>query len=283
MASAILLISCPDQPGLVAKVTAFLYEHHGNILDLHQHVDRKDNIFFMRTAWDLDSFDIPPDDIATAFEPIANQHNMTWDLHFSNEKLKMAIFVSKHAHCLYDLLARWQSGEFVVDIPLIISNHPDQESAADAFDIPYYHLPITKATKQEQEAAQLNLLAQHQVDFVVLARYMQVLTADFVSYYPNRIINIHHSFLPAFAGAKPYHRAHERGVKIIGATTHYVTAELDGGPIIAQNVANTDHQDAISDLIRKGRDLEKTVLARGVYLHLQHRILVYNNKTIVFA
>lgn len=283
MPSAILLISCADQPGLVAAVTRFVFEHRGNILDLEQHVDRQENVFFMRVEWDLEGFTQDREAIVPLFEPIAARYGMRWTLHFSDEKLRMAIFVSKHGHCLYDLLARWQSRELEVEIPLIVSNHPDMEAAAIAFDVPYFHLPVTKDTKAEQEVAQLNLLAEHQIDFVVLARYMQVLTGNFVADYPNRIINIHHSSLPAFAGAKPYHRAFARGVKLIGATSHYVTTELDEGPIIAQNVAEVDHRNSVQDLIRKGRDLEKTVLARAVYLHSQHRILTYNNKTVVFG
>jgi formyltetrahydrofolate deformylase len=283
MTSAILLISCPDQPGLVAKVTDYVFRHAGNILDLHQHVDGQKGIFFMRVEWDLEAFDIPRDEITATFQPLADEHSMTWRLHFSDQTLRMGLFVSKHSHCLYDLLARWQSGEFNVEIPLIISNHPDMGSAAEAFGIPYYHLPVNKANKAEQEARQLELLSEHNVDFVVLARYMQILSGGFVSQYPNRVINIHHSFLPAFPGAKPYQQAYNRGVKIIGATSHYVTAELDAGPIIEQDVARADHRDSVKDLIRKGRDLEKTVLARAVYHHLQHRILVYGNKTVVFS
>jgi len=283
MTSAILLISCPDQPGLVAKVTDFIYQNNGNILDLRQHVDNQRGIFFMRVEWSLDGFQIERGAVDGAFTPLAEAHDMTWRIHFSDEKLRMALFVSKHGHCLYDVLARWQSGEFDVDIPLIISNHPHMEPAAKAFGIPYHVIPVKKAIKPEAETKQLELLKEHRIDFVVLARYMQILSADFVSHYPNRIINIHHSFLPAFPGAKPYHQAYERGVKIIGATSHFVTAELDAGPIIEQGVRETDHRDSVSDLIRKGRDLEKTVLARAVYNHFQHRILVYGNKTVVFA
>ncbi len=282
MTSAILLISCDDKPGLVAQVTTFIHKHDGNILDLHQHVDRQANVFFMRVAWDLTEFQIPRDDIAQQFQQIAWEHRMTWRLHFSDERQRVALFVSKHSHCLYDILARWQSGEYNVDIPLIISNHPDMQPAADAFGIPYHHLPITKKNKAEQEAKQLDLLAEHDIDLIVLARYMQILTADFVDHYTNRIINIHHSSLPAFAGAKPYQQAYDRGVKVFGATSHYVTAKLDQGPIIAQDIAKADHRDSVKDLIRKGRDLEKTVLARAVYNHLQHRVLVYGNKTVVF-
>lgn len=282
MSSAILLIACDDKPGLVASVTNFILKHNGNILDLHQHVDRDANMFFMRVAWDTANSTLPNDKIAETFQPIAWEHRMAWRLQFSDEVQRMAIFVSKHAHCLYDLLARWQSGEFTVEIPLIISNHPNMEVAAKSFNIPYYHLPVNKANKPEQEQKQIELLAEHNVDFVVLARYMQILTGDFISHYPNRVINIHHSSLPAFAGAKPYHRAYERGVKVIGATSHYVTEELDAGPIIEQDISRIDHRDSIADLIRKGRDLEKTVLARAVYSHLQHRILVHGNKTVVF-
>ncbi len=280
--SAILLISCPDRSGLVAAITDFIATHQGNILHLDQHVDTLENIFFMRVEWDLAQFTILQSDIATHFTPLAEKFSMTWQLHFSDTRLKMAIFVSKEAHALYDLLARWQSGEFAADIPLIIANHPDLKPIADAFNIPFYIFAINKDNKAETEQAQLALLAQHQPDFIVLARYMQIITGEFICHYPQRIINIHHSFLPAFIGAKPYHQAFARGVKIIGATSHYVTEDLDAGPIIEQDVTRVTHKDSIADMVRRGKDLEKTVLSRAVYYHLQHRILVYNNKTVVF-
>ena len=283
MTSAILLISCDDKPGLVAAITSYILQHNGNILDLQQHVDQQHGIFFMRVEWDLENFGISRDDLNTSLEPIMREHNMTWRLQYSDERLRMALLVSKHSHCLYDLLARWQSGELKVDIPLIISNHPDLARAAESFGIPYHVFPITKDTKAQQETLELQLMAEHSIDFVVLARYMQILSGDFVSHYPNNIINIHHSFLPAFPGAKPYQQAYNRGVKFVGATSHYVTADLDQGPIIEQDIRRTDHRDSVKDLIRKGRDVEKTVLARAVYYHVQHRILTYRNKTVVFA
>ncbi|GAB5490321.1 MAG: formyltetrahydrofolate deformylase [Phototrophicaceae bacterium] len=280
--SAILLISCPDQSGLVASITDFIYTYEGNILHLDQHVDIEANVFFMRVEWDLTDFKIDREAIATSFQPIADKFSMTWKLHFSDERLKMALFVSKQSHALYDVLSRWQSGDFAVDIPLIISNHLNMQAVSEQFGIPYHHFAITKNTKAEVEQAQLDLLASVQPDFIVLARYMQILTDDFVSHYPHQIINIHHSFLPAFIGAKPYHQAFGRGVKIIGATSHYVTAELDAGPIIEQDVVRVTHKDSIKDMIRKGKDLEKTVLSRAIYYHINHRVLAYGNKTVIF-
>lgn len=281
--SAILLISCPDRQGLVAAVTDFIARHNGNILHLDQHVDADENVFFMRVEWDLRSFTIAPAHIASQFGAIADRFGMTFQLHFSDQTPRMAVFVSKEAHCLYDILYRYQAGEWRVEIPVIISNHPDLGTVAEKFGIEYRVFPVNKDNKAEQEAAQLELLREYRIDFVVLARYMQILTEDFVTHYPNRIINIHHSFLPAFAGAKPYHRAHGRGVKIIGASSHYVTAELDAGPIIDQDVARINHRDSIDDLIRKGKDVEKLVLSRAIRFHLQRQVLVYNNKTVIFA
>lgn len=280
--SATLLISCPDRQGLVASITDFIFKNEGNILHLDQHVDVENNIFFMRVEWDLATFKIWRKDIATTFSPIAESYGMIWQLHFNDSKPRMAIFVSKQSHCLYDILSRWQSGEFHVDIPLIISNHPNLESIAQQFDIPYHIFKISKATKPQQEQLQLDLLHDHNIDFVVLARYMQILSENFVAHYPHRIINIHHSFLPAFIGAKPYHQAYARGVKIIGATSHYVTPNLDAGPIIEQDVTRVTHKDSVNDMIRKGKDLEKSVLSRAIWHHLQNRILAYNNKTVVF-
>lgn len=281
--SAILLISCIDREGLVASITDFIFKHHGNILHLDQHVDVQENVFFMRVEWDLSNFTIPHDDIQTQFKPIADQFDMTWRLEFSSDIQRMALFVSKQSHCLYDVLSRWQSGEFKVEIPLIISNHPNLENVAQQFDIPYYVFHMSKDSKREQEEKQHKLLEEHNINFIVLARYMQIVTDEFIQPYPNQIINIHHSFLPAFIGAKPYHQAYARGVKIIGATSHYVTADLDAGPIIEQDVVRVTHKDAVADMVRKGKDLEKTVLSRAIYYHLQHRVLVYNNKTVVFA
>lgn len=281
--SATLLISCPDRRGLVASVTAFIFEHNGNIIHLDQHVDFQHQIFFMRVEWDLAEFSIPTAAIAEHFRPIAERFGMTWSLRFSDFVPRMAIFVSHQTHCLYDIVSRYQSGEWQVDIPLIISNHTTAEPIARTFNIDYHFLPISKQNKHEQEQRQRALLEEYRIDFIVLARYMQVLSGEFVGDYPNRIINIHHSFLPAFAGAKPYHSAYDRGVKIIGATSHYVTAELDAGPIIEQDVVRVTHKDAVTDLVRKGKDLEKVVLARAIWYHIQHKILVYNNKTVIFA
>ncbi|GAB4531438.1 MAG: formyltetrahydrofolate deformylase [Anaerolineae bacterium] len=280
--SAILLMSCPDRKGLVATVTDFIFRRNGNILHLDQHVDAQQNIFFMRVEWDVTHFEIPAESIAAHFQPIAEQYAMTWRLHFSDQPQRMALMVSKEDHCLYDILSRWQSGEYRAEIPVIISNHPTLEHVAGQFNIPYQVFSINKENKAEQEQKQLALLAEHKVDLVVLARYMQIVSADFIGHYPNRVINIHHSFLPAFPGAKPYHQAYERGVKIIGATSHYVTPDLDAGPIIEQDVTRVDHRDSVQEMIRKGKDLEKTVLARAIWYHLNHRVLAYNNKTVVF-
>ena len=283
-ASAILLIHCPDNKGIVATVSEFIYRNNGNITALAQHVDQDQQVFFMRIEWELDGFIIPDDKIGEYFDTlIAKKYDMQWQLHFSSEVPRLAIFVSRQPHCLYDLLARWKSGELEVVIPLIISNHEDLRPVAEQFGVDFHHFPICGDTKGEQEEAQLELLARHRVEFIVLARYMQILSPAFISRYKNRIINIHHSFLPAFPGARPYHSAYERGVKIIGATSHYVTEELDAGPIIAQNVIRVSHADAVTDLMRKGRDLEKVVLSQAVWHHLQRQILVYRNRTVVFA
>lgn len=281
--AAILLISCPDRAGLVATVTEFLFKHQGNIIHLDQHVDTQANVFFMRVEWELDNFALETDAIAPAFAPIATQFEMTWQLHISTDLPKMVIFVSKQSHALYDVLSRWQSGEFKVEIPLIISNHETLRPVAEQFGIPYEVYTISKETKAAVEAQQIARLQEVAPDFIVLARYMQILTDNFVSHFPNQIINIHHSFLPAFIGAKPYHQAFGRGVKIIGATSHFVTADLDAGPIIEQDVTRVSHKDSVQDMVRKGKDLEKTVLSRAIYYHLQHRILVYNNKTVIFV
>ncbi|PJF25163.1 MAG: formyltetrahydrofolate deformylase [Phototrophicales bacterium] len=281
--SATLLIFCPDRRGLVAAVTNFLYQNNGNVLHLDQHVDAEENVFFMRVEWDLDGFGVPANEIAARFQPIAARFNMTFDVRFSRHVPRMAVFVSKMGHCLYDILSRVQSGEWQVELPVIVSNHPDMRSVSEKFGIPYHEFTVTKETKPQVEQEQLALLKSLNIDFIVLARYMQIVSADFVSGYPNRIINIHHSFLPAFIGAKPYHAAHQRGVKIVGATSHYVTADLDAGPIIEQDIIRVNHRDSPDDLVRKGRDVEKLVLARAIWAHINHRILVYNNKTIVFA
>lgn len=282
--TAILLMHCPDRRGLVVHVTEFIDNNNGNIISLDEHVDNEANIFFMRIEWDLNGFLIPKEKIAEYFETqIAAKFQMTWNIYFSNQRPRMAIFVSKMSHCLYDILSRVHSGEWEVDIPLIVSNHPDLETVARQFDIPFHVFSINKENRAEQEKAELTLLKKHHVSFVVLARYMQIVSDNFISHYKNKIINIHHSFLPAFPGAKPYHSAYERGVKIIGATSHYVTADLDAGPIIDQDVIHISHRDPIDKLVMKGRDVEKLVLSRAILMHIQRRILVYNNRTIVFV
>jgi formyltetrahydrofolate deformylase len=280
--TATLLISCRDQKGLVAAVSDFLYRNDGNIIHADQHTDTEEAVFLQRVEWELDGFAVPREGIEAAFRPIADRFGMTWRLRFSDEVPRVAVFVSKLAHCLYDILARWRMGEYRASVPLIISNHEDNREVADGFGVPFHYLRVTARTKVEREAAAVKLLQAESIDLVVLARYMQVLTPEFVARYQGRIINIHHSFLPAFAGARPYHQAHERGVKIIGATAHYVTPDLDQGPIIAQDVAQVSHRDSVDDLVRKGRDLERLVLARAVDLHLRNRIVVYGNKTVVF-
>ena len=280
--TATLLISCRDQRGLVASVSDFLFRNDGNIIHADQHTDKEESVFLQRVEWELAGFRIQRDDIAEAFATVADQFGMTWSLRFSDYVPRVAIFTSKLPHCLYDLLARWRMGEFRAHIPLIISNHDDHRAIAREFGIDYHDLPVTPETKAAQEAKAVALLDAAEIDLVVLARYMQVLGEGIVARYQNRIINIHHSFLPAFKGDRPYHRAYERGVKIIGATAHYVTPALDEGPIIEQGVERVSHRDSVTDLIRKGRDLEKTVLARAVDLHLRNRIVVYGNKTVVF-
>ena len=281
--TATLIMHCPDAQGIVATVTDFLYGNGGNITELDQHVDKQYNVFFMRVEWDLAGFSIPKDKVSDYFNTlIASKYNMKFKLYFSEHIPRMAIFVSKLAHCLYDILARAQSKEWKVEIPLIIGNHADTALIAKQFGIDFFHLEITPENKAAQEDEQLRLLNDYRIDFVVLARYMQILTDKVIKQYPNKIINIHHSFLPAFPGAKPYHSAFERGVKIIGATSHYVTEELDAGPIIMQDVAHITHKDSVNDLVRKGKDLEKLVLSRAIRAHLQRQTLVYQNKTIVF-
>lgn len=280
--TAVLLISCPDRRGLVAAVSDFIYRNNGNIIHADQHTDQEEGVFLQRVEWELEGFGIPRQDIADAFRPIADRFEMTWDLRFSDYVPRIAIFVSKMEHCLYDLLWRQRTGEFQAEIPLVLSNHPDLQPVAESFGVDYRCYPMTSETKAAQEKRILEKLEEQRIDLVVLARYMQILSPELVNRYPNRIINIHHSFLPAFAGARPYQQAHERGVKIIGATAHYVTQVLDQGPIIEQDVARVSHRDSVADLIRKGRDLEKVVLARAVNLHLRNGILVYGNKTVVF-
>ena len=283
MKTAKLLLHCPDKPGILAEVTDFITVNKGNIIYLDQHVDHVENIFFMRIEWELQDFLIPQEKIEDYFATLyAQKYAMSFRLYFSDTKPRMAIFVSKMSHCLFDMLARYTAGEWNVDIPLIVSNHPDLQHVADRFGIPFHLFPITKENKLSQEQQEMELLEQHGIDFIVLARYMQVVSEQMISAYPNRIINIHHSFLPAFVGAKPYHAAFERGVKIIGATSHYVTTELDAGPIIEQDVVRITHKDTVQDLINKGKDLEKIVLSRAVQKHIEHKILAYKNKTVIF-
>ena len=279
--TATLLISCPDQKGLVAKIASFIYANGGNIIHADQHTDFAAGLFLTRLEWQLEGFNLPRDIIGTAFNAIAQPLKATWQLHFSDTVPRIAIWVSKQDHCLYDLLWRQRSRELNVDIPLIISNHPNLGAIAEQFNIDYHYSPITQDTKRDQEKKQLELLKKYKIDLVVLAKYMQVLSLEFIAQFPT-IINIHHSFLPAFAGANPYHRAYDRGVKIIGATAHYATADLDEGPIIEQDVVRVSHRDSVEDLIRKGKDLERVVLSRAVRLHLQNRVLVYGNRTVVF-
>ena len=282
--TAVLLMHCPDQPGIIAVITEFINANGGNILYLDQYVDKDNGIFYMRVEWDLDNFGIPTEKIRDYFETLyAIKYNMEFKISFTKRKQRMAIFVSKMSHCLYDILARYIAGEWDVEIPVIISNHPDMEIVAKQFNIPYEVIPVNKDNKEEMEAIEFSILDKYEVDFIVLARYMQVLSENFINKYPNRIFNIHHSFLPAFVGAKPYHAAYDRGVKLIGATSHYVTTELDAGPIIEQDITRITHKDTVNDLVKKGRDLEKIVLSRAVEKHIQRKILTYKNKTIVFS
>lgn len=281
--TAKLLVHCPDRPGILAEITNFITINGGNIVYIDQFVDRVENVFFTRIEWELEGFTIPRDKIQDYFSTLyAQKYDMDLRLYFSDEKPRMAIFVSKMSHCLFDMLARYTAGEWDVEIPIIISNHPDLQHVAERFGIPYRVFPITKENKQEQEQAEMELLRELNVDFIVLARYMQVISEQMIAEYPNRIINIHHSFLPAFVGAKPYHAAFDRGVKIIGATSHYVTSDLDAGPIIEQDVVRITHKDTPQDLINKGKDLEKIVLSRAVQKHIERKILTYKNKTVLF-
>lgn len=283
MKIAKLLLHCPDKPGILAEVTDFITVNKGNIIYLDQYVDHVENIFFMRIEWELKDFLVPQEKIEDYFATLyAQKYEMNFRLYFSDTKPRMAIFVSKMSHCLFDLLARYTAGEWNVEIPLIISNHPDLQHVAERFGIPFHLFPITKETKEEQEKKEMELLAKHKITFIVLARYMQVISEQMINAYPNRIINIHHSFLPAFVGAKPYHAAFERGVKIIGATSHYVTTELDAGPIIEQDVVRITHKDTVQDLVNKGKDLEKIVLSRAVQKHIERKVLAYKNKTVIF-
>ena len=284
--TAIMLLHCPDRKGIISEVTRFITDNGGNIVYLDQYVDQVDGMFFMRIEWELDGFQIPREKISDYITTLYTQrYQMSFSLYFSDKRPRMAIFVSKMSHCLYDLLARWKSGEWDVDIPCIISNHEDLRYVADQFGIPYHVFSIDKdhGNKAEVEAAEMALLKKEDVSFIVLARYMQIISDEMIAAYPHHIINIHHSFLPAFIGAKPYHQAYERGVKIIGATSHYVTADLDAGPIIEQDVARITHKDTPESLVLKGKDLEKIVLSRAVSKHIERKILTYKNKTIIFS
>ncbi len=280
--TATLLITCPDSKGIVAAIADFLYQHNANILHADQHQDAENNLFLMRVEWDLEGFTLLPTDFKQNFATIANRFNMEWQLKLSQKPLRVAIMVSQYDHCLADLLHRHKNGELVCDIPLIISNHRDTEALAKFYGVDFHYIEVKKDNKPGAEAQQFALFAKYEIDLIVLARYMQILSPDFVSAYPKQIINIHHSFLPAFIGAKPYHRAFERGVKLIGATAHYVTELLDEGPIIEQDIDRISHRDQVEDLIQKGRDLERVVLSKAVRWHIESRILLYANKTVIF-
>ncbi|HEV3226649.1 MAG TPA: formyltetrahydrofolate deformylase [Acidimicrobiales bacterium] len=281
-ATGVLLVSCPDRPGIVAAVASFVAAHGGNVIDLQQHTDHTDGAFFQRVEFELDHVDLSRAAIGDAFVPVAEDFGMQWTLRFSDERLRVGILVSKEPHCLHDLLNRWRTGELPIEIAVVASNHPDHAATAEWFGVDYVHAPIVDGDKPAQEAVVHATLAKHLVDVVVLARYMQVLSPAFCAEWSGRIINIHHSFLPAFQGARPYHQAHQRGVKLVGVTAHYATAELDDGPIIDQDVIRVTHRDDVDDLRRKGRDLEVAVLARAVRAHIGHRVLVYGRRTVVF-
>lgn len=280
---AVLLIACPDRQGIVAAVTRFIAEHHGNIVDLEQHVDTESATFLMRVEWARAGFTLEPGQFGHAFNRVASTFAMTWDLRLTARRARLALWVTREPHCLYDLLARYRSHELNADIPLVVSNHDTLRPLAEQFGLSFHVIPVTPDSKADAERRALTLLQEHRIDALVLARYMQIIGPGLIQAYPHRIINIHHSFLPAFPGARPYHSAYERGVKIIGATSHYVTEELDRGPIIEQDVVHVSHKDGVADLIRKGRDLEKVVLARAVTAHLEHRVLVVGNRTVVFS
>lgn len=280
--TAVLLLSCPDRRGLVSEFSAFISQNGGNILSLNEHVGIEDNSFFLRVAWDMNHFKISEASFEKEFNPLAERFSANWNIFYTGRKTRAAIFVSKYDHCLRDILWRTSMSEFSMEVPVIISNYPDQKVVADRYGIPYFVFPVTKENKAEMELKEMALMREYDIDTIILARYMQVLSPSFVKEYPNRIINIHHSFLPAFAGSNPYRQAFDKGVKIIGATSHYVTQELDEGPIIDQDIARISHKDTVQDLIRKGRDLERLVLSRAVRFHTEHRILVHGKKTVVF-
>ncbi|MGQ1909954.1 formyltetrahydrofolate deformylase [Marinifilum sp. RC60d5] len=280
--NAFLLFTCPDKNGIVAKITQFIYEHGGNIIDLDEHVNQNQKFFSLRVVWNMSNFKIPVSQLHETFEPLAKEFNAHWKIEFSGKKQRVAIFVSKYDHCLQEILWRYNMNEYDIEIPLIISNHPDLAQIAEAYKIPYHVFPITKENKAEQETKEIALLKEYDIDLVVLARYMQVLSPTFIDAYKNKIINIHHSFLPGFVGGNPYKQAYERGVKMIGATSHFVTEDLDEGPIIEQDIMRITHKDTIKALIRKGRDLERIVLARALTYQSEHRIIVDGTRTIVF-
>lgn len=277
-----LLLSCKDRKGLVSRISNFIFERGGNILDLDEHVDPVEERFFIRVSWSMKNFSIPIEELEDAFSPLAKEFEAIWNIYKEGARHKAAIFVSKYDHCIQEILWRNSMEEYQIDIPLIISNHPDLKSLADHYNIPFHVFPISQENKSSQETRELELLESNQIDTIILARYMQILSPEFVDKYPNKIINIHHSFLPAFIGGKPYNQAYERGVKVIGATSHYVTKELDDGPIIEQDIIRITHKDSVKDLIRKGRDLERRVLAQAILYHTEHRILVHGKKTIIF-
>jgi formyltetrahydrofolate deformylase len=281
--TAVLLLSCPDQRGVVAATAEFIARHEGNITHAEQHVDPVEGVFFQRVEFELAGFGLHRDDIFTAFSPVAERFQMQVNLRFSDQPMRVGLLASRQPHCLYDLLTRWRTGELPCDLQVVIANHPDHADICTHLGVPFSYLPVTPTTKAEQERQMLTVLAQHEVDLVVMARYMQILSAQVIKAYPHQIINIHHSFLPAFIGANPYRQAHDRGVKLIGATAHYATEDLDEGPIIAQETDRVTHRDDVASLTQKGRDLETIVLARAVRAHLEHRVLVYGKKTVVFA
>lgn len=280
--SAILLVQCPDRKGLDAAIADFIFSHGGNILHFEQHQAGEERFYLARIEWELNEFQLDLKDFPEKFKPIAEKFVMNWRVVPSSHRPRVAIFVSRHGHCLVDLLYRQRNGELACDIAMIVSNHPDAKRDADFYGIPFWVIPVTKENKAEAERQELQLLRQYEIELIVLARYMQVLSSDFIARYPQQIVNIHHSFLPAFVGAKPQHQAYERGVKLIGATAHYVTDVLDDGPIIEQGVARISHRDTLDDLVEKGRDLERVVLSRAVRWHIENRILLYNRKTVIF-
>jgi formyltetrahydrofolate deformylase len=280
--TAILLLSCPDRRGLVSRISHFIFERGGNIINLREHVDDETGIFFIRVAWTTENFTIPPEELNEAFAPMAKEFKANWKIHFKERKHHAAIFVSKYEHCIQDILWRFSIGEFGFEIPLIISNHEKLKELAGQYNIPFHYFPITSTNKAEQELKEIELMESMKIDFIILARYMQILSPQLIEQYPNKIINIHHSFLPAFIGSDPYKQAFDRGVKLIGTTSHYVTSELDEGPIIEQDIIRISHKDSINDLKRKGRDLERLVLARAIHLHANHQILIHGKKTVIF-